>query len=69
MENIVSNNNTARIRIEVKGVVQGVGFRPFIYRLAHKYNLAGWVMNTSGNVAIEVQGIQPNLDGFADALQ
>ena len=34
--------------ISVKGVVQGVGFRPFIYQLATKYNLRGWVRNTSG---------------------
>jgi hydrogenase maturation protein HypF len=63
------DNNTARIRIEVNGVVQGVGFRPFIYRLAHNYHLSGWVMNTSGNVAIEVQGKQANLDGFTDAIK
>ncbi|MDD4924087.1 MAG: carbamoyltransferase HypF [Dehalococcoidales bacterium] len=63
------DNNTARIRIEVSGIVQGVGFRPFVYRLAHKYNLTGWVVNTSGNVTIEVQGKQANLDGFADALK
>jgi hydrogenase maturation protein HypF len=69
MENTFSDtNNTARIRIEVKGVVQGVGFRPFIYRLAHKYNLTGWVCNTSGNVAIEVQGGRTNLHGFTAAL-
>ena len=69
MENVFSDNNKARIRLEVSGVVQGVGFRPFIYRLAHKYNLAGWVCNTSGNVAIEVQGKQENLDGFSAALK
>lgn len=43
-------------KISVRGVVQGVGFRPFIYRLAHTYNLKGWVRNTSGNVQIEVEG-------------
>ncbi len=69
MEKIFSDNNKARIRIEVKGVVQGVGFRPFIYRLAHKYKLTGWVQNTSGNVAIEVQGQQANLDGFISSLK
>ena len=42
------------MQISVRGVVQGVGFRPFVYRLALKYNLAGWVRNTSGNVEIEV---------------
>ncbi|HAS04180.1 MAG TPA: carbamoyltransferase HypF, partial [Dehalococcoidia bacterium] len=57
------------MHLEVKGVVQGVGFRPFIYRLAYKYNLAGWVQNTSGNVAIEVQGIKANLDEFIASLK
>jgi hydrogenase maturation protein HypF len=70
MENIFSDtNNTARMHLEIKGVVQGVGFRPFIYRLAYKYNLAGWVQNTSGNVAIEVQGLKANLDGFVASIK
>ena len=43
-------------RIAVLGVVQGVGFRPFIFRLATEHNLAGWVRNTSGQVDIEVEG-------------
>ena len=43
-------------RIKVRGVVQGVGFRPFVYRLAHQYHLNGWVRNTSGSVEIEVEG-------------
>ncbi len=63
------NNSAVRMRIEVNGIVQGVGFRPFVYRLAHKYNLSGWVQNTSGNVAIEVQGKQADLDSFITSLQ
>ncbi len=43
-------------KIKVCGVVQGVGFRPFVYRLAHEHNLKGWVRNTSGSVEIEVEG-------------
>jgi hydrogenase maturation protein HypF len=43
-------------RIKVRGVVQGVGFRPFVYRLARQYQLNGWVRNTSGSVEIEVEG-------------
>ena len=40
--------------INIKGQVQGVGFRPFIYRLAQKMNLNGWVKNTADGVHIEV---------------
>ena len=43
-------------RISVNGIVQGVGFRPFVYRLAHQLNLRGWVCNTSGSVDIEIEG-------------
>ena len=43
-------------RISARGVVQGVGFRPFVYQLAAKYNLKGWVCNTSEDVKIEIQG-------------
>jgi len=42
--------------ISVRGVVQGVGFRPFVYQLAVKHNLCGWVRNTSEDVKIEVEG-------------
>jgi hydrogenase maturation protein HypF len=63
------DNSITRTRIDVNGVVQGVGFRPFVYRLAHRYKLSGWVCNTSGNVSIEVQGERINLDGFTAALE
>jgi hydrogenase maturation protein HypF len=63
------DNLITRTRIEVSGVVQGVGFRPFVYRLAYRYNLAGWVCNTSGNVAIEVQGQKTAIDGFTCSLK
>ncbi len=46
----------SRIRVEVRGVVQGVGFRPFIYNLARSLSLKGWVRNTSGKVEIEAEG-------------
>ena len=51
-------------RITVHGVVQGVGFRPFVYRLAHDYGLKGWVLNHSGGVDIEVEGPPSILDSF-----
>ena len=56
-------------RISVCGVVQGVGFRPFVYRLAQEHNLKGWVRNTSGNVEIEVEGNGGAVDNFLNDLQ
>jgi hydrogenase maturation protein HypF len=52
------------IHISVKGVVQGVGFRPFIYQLATRHNLKGWVCNTSGDVKIEVEGEARDIEQF-----
>ena len=40
----------------VRGAVQGVGFRPFVYRLAGELDLKGWVLNSSGGVFAEVEG-------------
>jgi hydrogenase maturation protein HypF len=58
-----------RLKITVKGVVQGVGFRPFIYQLADKHNLKGWVLNTSGSVEIEAEGDKNELDEFLIELR
>lgn len=52
------------IRIEVKGIVQGVGFRPFIYNLAQNCHLRGYVLNDTNGVEIEVEGKKSNLDRF-----
>jgi hydrogenase maturation protein HypF len=57
---------TAAARIEVSGVVQGVGFRPFVYSLARERGLAGWVNNTSQGVTIVVEGDPATVDAFAD---
>jgi hydrogenase maturation protein HypF len=56
-------------RISVRGVVQGVGFRPFIYRLAQEHDLKGWVRNTSGNVEIEIEGDESKLNLFLKDLE
>jgi hydrogenase maturation protein HypF len=56
-------------RIKVRGVVQGVGFRPFVYRLAHEYELKGWVRNTSGSVDIEVEGAEKAVKNFINDLE
>lgn len=55
---------TKLAKIGVRGMVQGVGFRPFVYRLAQDYNLKGWVRNTSGSVEIEVEGDEESLENF-----
>lgn len=58
-----------RQHIHVTGVVQGVGFRPFVYGLAHRLGLDGWVYNSSDGVDIEVQGKAEQLARFEAALQ
>jgi hydrogenase maturation protein HypF len=55
--------------ISVLGVVQGVGFRPFVYGLAVKHNLKGWVYNTSEDVRIEVEGAAKAIEQFARELK
>jgi hydrogenase maturation protein HypF len=56
-------------RISVRGVVQGVGFRPFVYRLAQEHDLKGWVRNTSGSVEIEVEGDEETVHNFLSDLE
>jgi hydrogenase maturation protein HypF len=57
-----------RASIHVEGVVQGVGFRPFVYSLALAHNLKGWVLNDEKGVTIEIEGIKDNVDGFLSGL-
>jgi hydrogenase maturation protein HypF len=59
---------TARL-VRVTGVVQGVGFRPFVYRLAGRHTLAGWVRNVAGAVEIRVEGTAEELDAFEHGLR
>ena len=58
-----------RRRIAVSGTVQGVGFRPFVYQLARRHELTGWVCNTAGGVLIEVEGDEENLHLFEESLR
>lgn len=58
-----------RLRIKVSGTVQGVGFRPFVYTLAHKHNLAGFVRNAGGTVEIEIEGQDVKTDQFLIGLK
>jgi hydrogenase maturation protein HypF len=55
--------------ISVRGIVQGVGFRPFVYGLAVRHNLKGWVYNTSEDVKIEVEGETEAVEQFERALE
>jgi hydrogenase maturation protein HypF len=60
---------TSARSIHVRGVVQGVGFRPFVYRLARAHSLSGWVLNNDDGVEIHVEGAQNGLDDFLRDLK
>ena len=58
-----------RFHVEIKGVVQGVGLRPFIYNLAKKLNLAGFVLNNPKGVVLEIEGKKEALHEFIASLK
>src|SRR5690349_2819487 len=58
-----------RLRVAVRGAVQGVGFRPFVFRLATDLGLRGWVKNSPQGVFIEVEGGRPKLEQFLLRLE
>src|SRR6202050_3764743 len=55
--------------IRVRGVVQGVGFRPFVYRLACANTLNGWVLNAEEGVEIHLEGAETGLEAFVHSLK
>ncbi len=59
----------SQARIRIQGVVQGVGFRPFIHRLASQLSLKGWVRNTSGSVEVEIEGEEAELRSFLESIE
>ena len=61
--------NRERLRVIVRGAVQGVGFRPFVYRLASELKLNGWVSNSSQGVFVELEGPRTALDAFSIRLR
>jgi hydrogenase maturation protein HypF len=63
-----TGQEVARWRLRVQGVVQGVGFRPFVYNLAVRHGLAGFVGNDDAGVFVEVEGPEANLSAFHTAL-
>lgn len=58
-----------RAHVEIGGAVQGVGFRPFVYRLAKELGLKGWVNNSPQGVSIEVEGCHTDVEGFLRRVQ
>ncbi len=65
----MSNEMIRGASIHISGIVQGVGFRPFVYNLAVRLGLTGWVRNTSAGVDVAVDGPQPALEAFIKALR
>jgi hydrogenase maturation protein HypF len=56
------------LHVKVEGIVQGVGFRPFVYQLAHRHQLGGWVRNQSDGVEAEVAGPGAAVEAFLEEL-
>ena len=69
--NLLPSTADTRVRrhVEVRGIVQGVGFRPFVYRLARELALDGWVRNDAAGVTIEVEGVASDVDTLARRLR
>ena len=57
-----------RFVFRIEGIVQGVGFRPFVYGLCVKYHLKGYVLNNALGVIIDIEGLEDTLDDFEIAL-
>lgn len=58
-----------RVKISIRGTVQGVGFRPFIYRIANELNLKGWIVNNSQGVFIDAEGNKSDLISFINKIK
>ena len=65
----VERDDVVRRRLEVRGIVQGVGFRPFVYRLARDLALDGWIRNDAAGVTIEVEGDAAHIESLARGLR
>ncbi|HET6879236.1 MAG TPA: carbamoyltransferase HypF [Pirellulales bacterium] len=69
MPSTILNHHRTACRISIRGIVQGVGFRPFVYRLAHEQAIGGWVLNDATGVEIHAEGRADDVAAFAAALQ
>lgn len=65
---MIQNQNITRLRIHVNGIVQGVGFRPFVYNNARRLGLSGFVSNSSRGVEIEIEGAPSAIRQFKNEL-
>jgi len=61
--------NIERRKIEIRGIVQGVGFRPTVYRLAKKHTLKGFVLNDSKGVTLDIEGSPEGINSFLEELK
>jgi hydrogenase maturation protein HypF len=57
-----------RVRVRLRGIVQGVGFRPFVYNLASRLHLAGYVLNSSAGLVAEAEGAPAEIDSFLEIV-
>ncbi|MCD4785594.1 MAG: carbamoyltransferase HypF [Candidatus Eremiobacteraeota bacterium] len=64
----IQSNNTGHLKLFIEGIVQGVGFRPHVYNMAKSFGLAGYVLNDSRGVTIEVEAEKDTLCRFRDHL-
>jgi len=62
-------DDVVRVQVAIRGAVQGVGFRPFVYRLAQELGLCGWVNNSAAGVLAEAEGAAPTVQAFVRRLE
>jgi hydrogenase maturation protein HypF len=69
MKTMTDSVTLYRVRLTLRGLLQGVGFRPFVYQLADEIGLKGWVQNSPQGVSIEAEGSRESLDEFMTRLE
>ena len=69
MEPLSPTPSRRRIRVRLRGIVQGVGFRPFVHNQALELDLAGYVLNSSAGLVAEIEGDPAAVDDFVKALR
>lgn len=65
----MSRTERTACRLRIEGIVQGVGFRPFVYRTATGHDVTGWVRNTGGGVTVHLEGPADAVDAAAEAIR